>query len=136
MVNVQCHVFLEIIQHRLLECLDGWEEKLNYQQCQQTAALANSCIWSFEGSNVRYKSFNQRISIRTAKLTCSRVTKTNYNLHGNQSKLPLFCVKLFQFRISKHRLCSWDKNHCQISSFCWMFVYQSQKFTWNHSQVP
>lgn len=48
-VNVQCHVFLEIIQHRLLECLDGWEEKLNYQQCQQTAALANSCILEFWG---------------------------------------------------------------------------------------
>ena len=66
--------------------------------------------------------------IRTPKLTCSRVTKTNYNLHGNQSKLSLFCVK-FQFRISKHRLCSWYKKTLKslVSAEC--LVYQSQKFT-------
>ena len=46
-------------KHRLLECLDGWEGKLNCQQCQQTVALANSCIPSFEGSNVSYKSLKQ-----------------------------------------------------------------------------
>lgn len=92
MLNVQCHVFLEIIQHRLLECLDGWEEKLNYQQCQQTAALAK-LIATFGVLRVQTlgtKALNKEF-IRTPKLTCSRVTKTNYNLHGNQSKLPLFC---------------------------------------------
>lgn len=39
--------------------------------------------------------------IRTPKLTCSRVTKTNYNLHGNQSKLSLFCeISIQDFKTS------------------------------------
>ena len=113
--------------------------KLNCQQRQRTAALANSCILSFESSNVRKKNFKQRI--RTPKLTCSQVTKINIITAG-QSHLPLFCMtnSSQDFQNVIFVLGKINKNkHCQIFSFQ-LNVYLSQpKVHKNHSnssQVP
>lgn len=113
--------------------------KLNCQQRQRTAALANSCILSFESSNVRKKNFKQRI--RTPKLTCSWVTKINIITAG-QSHLPLFCMtnSSQDFQNVIFVLGKINKNkHCQIFSFQ-LNVYLSQpKVHKNHSnssQVP